>query len=64
VSGLSPREVEVLRRIAAGESNGEIAQHLHLSINTVERHVTNVYRKIDARSRAEATAFAIRNDLA
>jgi DNA-binding NarL/FixJ family response regulator len=64
VAGLSPREVEVLRRIAAGESNGEIAQHLHVSINTVERHVTNLYRKIDARSRAEATAFAIRNGLA
>jgi pimeloyl-ACP methyl ester carboxylesterase/DNA-binding CsgD family transcriptional regulator len=63
-SSLSPREVEVLRRIAAGESNSEIAQHLHVSINTVERHVTNLYRKIDARSRAEATAFAIRNGLA
>jgi pimeloyl-ACP methyl ester carboxylesterase/DNA-binding CsgD family transcriptional regulator len=64
VGGLSPREVDVLRRIAAGESNGEIARHLHLSINTVERHVTNLYRKIDARSRAEATAFAVRNGLA
>jgi pimeloyl-ACP methyl ester carboxylesterase/DNA-binding CsgD family transcriptional regulator len=62
--GLSPREVEVLQRIAAGESNGEIALHLHLSINTVERHVTNIYRKIGARSRAEATAFAVRNGLA
>ncbi len=64
VGGLSPREMDVLRRIAAGESNGEIARHLHLSINTVERHVTNLYRKIDVRSRAEATAFAIRNGLA
>jgi DNA-binding NarL/FixJ family response regulator len=64
IGGLSPREVDVLRRIAAGESNGEIAQHLQVSINTVERHVTNLYRKIDARSRAEATAFAIRNGLA
>lgn len=64
VGGLSPREVDVLRRIAAGESNGEIARHLQLSINTIERHVTNLYRKIDARSRAEATAFAVRNGLA
>jgi DNA-binding NarL/FixJ family response regulator len=64
VGGLSPREMEVRQRIAAGESNGEIARHLHVSINTVERHVTNLYRKIDVRSRAEATAFAIRNDLA
>jgi pimeloyl-ACP methyl ester carboxylesterase/DNA-binding CsgD family transcriptional regulator len=64
VGGLSSREVEVLRRIAAGQSNSEIAQHLQVSINTVERHVTNLYRKIEARSRAEATAFAIRNGLA
>jgi pimeloyl-ACP methyl ester carboxylesterase/DNA-binding CsgD family transcriptional regulator len=62
--GLSPRELQVLQRIAAGDSNAEIARNLALSINTVERHVTNLYRKLDARSRTEATAFAIRNHLA
>jgi pimeloyl-ACP methyl ester carboxylesterase/DNA-binding CsgD family transcriptional regulator len=62
--GLSPREVEVLRLLAAGESNGQIAAVLGLSINTVERHVSNAYRKIDARGRAEATAWAIRNGVA
>jgi pimeloyl-ACP methyl ester carboxylesterase/DNA-binding CsgD family transcriptional regulator len=62
--GLSPREVEVIRLVAAGESNGQIAASLGLSINTVERHVSNAYRKIDARGRAEATAWAIRNGIA
>jgi DNA-binding CsgD family transcriptional regulator/pimeloyl-ACP methyl ester carboxylesterase len=61
---LSPRETEVLRLVAAGESNGQIAARLAISINTVERHVTNIYRKLDARGRAEATAWAIRNGIA
>ncbi|MBV9544010.1 MAG: alpha/beta fold hydrolase [Chloroflexi bacterium] len=61
--GLSPREADVLRCLAAGDSNGEIARRLGLSVNTVERHVTNVYRKIDARSRSDATAFAIRTGI-
>ena len=61
---LSPRELEVLRLVAAGDSNGEIGTRLGITINTVERHVANVYRKIDARGRADATAFAIRNGLA
>ena len=61
---LSPRETEVLRLVAGGETNGQIAARLGISINTVERHVTNLYRKIDARGRADATAWAIRNGLA
>jgi DNA-binding NarL/FixJ family response regulator len=60
---LSPREREVLRQLAAGESNGQIAARLGISINTVERHVSNLYRKIEARGRADATAWAIRNGL-
>lgn len=59
--GLSRREIEVLRLLAVGETNGQIAARLGLSINTVERHVVNLYRKIDVRGRAEATAWAIRN---
>jgi len=62
--GLTPREVEVLRLLAAGETNGQIAAALGLSINTVERHVSNLYRRIDVRGRAEATAWAIRTGLA
>jgi DNA-binding CsgD family transcriptional regulator/pimeloyl-ACP methyl ester carboxylesterase len=62
-SGLSPREIEVLRLLASGESNGEIAQRLGITTNTIERHVANIYRKIDARGRADATAYALRHGL-
>ena len=61
--GLSRREVEVLRLVAAGESNAAIARRLGLSPHTVERHVANIYRKIDARGRADATAYALRQRL-
>jgi pimeloyl-ACP methyl ester carboxylesterase/DNA-binding CsgD family transcriptional regulator len=61
---LTPREIDVLRLIAAGESNAEIAARLGVTDNTVERHITNLYRKIDARGRADATAFAIRRGIA
>jgi DNA-binding NarL/FixJ family response regulator len=62
--GLSPREVEVLRLVAAGESNSQIARRLGLSTHTVERHVANLYRKIGARGRADATVYALRSGLA
>ena len=63
-AGLTRRELEVLRLVAAGETNAEIGRRLGVTVNTVERHVVNVYRKIDARGRADATAFAVRNGLA
>jgi DNA-binding CsgD family transcriptional regulator len=62
--GLSRRELEVLRLVAAGETNAQIARRLGLSTHTVERHVANLYRKIGARGRADATAFAVRSGLA
>lgn len=61
---LTQREVEVLRLIAAGGSNQEMAAALVLSVRTVERHITNIYGKINARSKAEATAYAFRHSLA
>ena len=63
-NGLSRRELEVLRLVAAGESNSQIARRLGLSTHTVERHIANLYRKIGARGRADATAYALRNGLA
>jgi DNA-binding CsgD family transcriptional regulator/pimeloyl-ACP methyl ester carboxylesterase len=62
--GLSRREVEVLRWLAAGETNRQIARRLGLSPHTVERHVANLYGKIGARGRADATAYALRSGLA
>jgi DNA-binding CsgD family transcriptional regulator/pimeloyl-ACP methyl ester carboxylesterase len=55
---LSPRELEVLRLLAEGKSSNDIARHLVLAVRTVERHISNIYRKIDARNRAQATAYA------
>jgi pimeloyl-ACP methyl ester carboxylesterase/DNA-binding CsgD family transcriptional regulator len=63
-SVLTPRETEVLRLIAAGRSSSEISAELTLSIRTVGRHITNLYAKIGARTRADATAYAIRHRLA
>ncbi len=60
---LSEREIEVLRLIASGKSNQEIAAELVLSVRTVERHISNIYDKIGAAgttSRAIATAYALR----
>lgn len=62
--GLTPREIQVLRLIASGRSNREIAEHLVLSERTVARHVTNIYAKIGAHSKANATAYAFRHELA
>jgi len=62
-AGLSEREVEVLRLLAAGMTNPEIAARIVLSAGTVARHTANIYAKIGARGRAEAVAFAVRNGL-
>jgi ATP/maltotriose-dependent transcriptional regulator MalT len=61
--GLSPREVEVLGHLARGGSNREIATALGISERTVDRHVSNIYTKLDVSSRAAATAFAYEHDL-
>jgi DNA-binding CsgD family transcriptional regulator len=63
-AGLTMREVEVLRLVAAGRSNRAIADALSISERTVNRHITNLYTKIDAHSKAEATAYALRHALA
>jgi DNA-binding NarL/FixJ family response regulator len=57
--GLSPRELQVLRLLARGASAREISAELVLAVRTVERHISNIYRKIGARNRAQATAFAL-----
>src|SRR5207249_613041 len=59
--GLSSREVEVLRLIAAGRSNQQIADELVISINTAARHVANILGKTGAANRTEAAAYARRN---
>jgi DNA-binding CsgD family transcriptional regulator len=57
--GLSQRQLEVLRLVAQGKTNREIAAELVLSERTVQRHIADIYAKIGARNRAEATAIAL-----
>lgn len=63
-SDLTAREREVLRHISAGRTNAEIADALHLSINTVRNHVQAVLAKLGAHSKLEAAAIAVRAGLA
>ncbi len=62
-AGLTPREVEVLRLLAQGLSNKEIAERLVISPKTAGKHVEHIYLKIDASSRATASLFAVQHGL-
>jgi DNA-binding NarL/FixJ family response regulator len=57
-SGLTPRELEVLRLIARGETNRAIGESLVISEKTVSRHVSNIFDKLGVSSRSAATAYA------
>ena len=59
--GLTAREVDVLREVAAGKSNKQIAETLSISGRTVDRHIANLYMKIDAHNKADAAAYAFRH---
>lgn len=61
--GLTAREAEVLRLVAAGRSNHEIARSLHLSEKTVSRHLSNIFTKLGVASRTAAAAFAFEQGL-
>ena len=60
---LTPRELDVLKLVAQGPSNAEIAQRLFLSEHTVHRHLANILRKLDLSSRAAAAAWGVRTGL-
>jgi LuxR family transcriptional regulator, maltose regulon positive regulatory protein len=62
-TGLSQREVEVLRLVAQGLSDKEIATRLVLSRHTVHRHIHSILTKLDLPSRAAAAAYAARHGL-
>jgi DNA-binding NarL/FixJ family response regulator len=61
--GLTGRELEVLRLVAAGMSNREIASELVVSEHTVARHLQNIFTKLRISSRTAAAAFAYEHDL-
>ncbi len=57
-AGLTPREIEVIRLLASGKSNREIAQALTLSPKTIARHLSNIFFKTGCGTRSAATAYA------
>ena len=61
--GLTPRELDVLSCLATGKTNKEIATELFISERTVDRHVSNIFGKLNLPSRASATAYAYKHDL-
>jgi DNA-binding NarL/FixJ family response regulator len=63
VGGLTAREVEVLRLVAAGKSNRAIAADLFISEKTVARHMSNIFTKLSLSSRSAATAYAYEHGL-
>jgi DNA-binding CsgD family transcriptional regulator len=62
-AGLTDREVDVLRLLARGETNKQVARRLHISEPTVHTHVINLYGKMAVNTRAGATLFALEHDL-
>jgi DNA-binding CsgD family transcriptional regulator len=63
-AGLTGREVEVLRLVAQGATNKDVAQRLHISVKTVNAHLNNIFNKTDSPNRAAAAAFAMQHGLA
>ena len=61
--GLTRRELEILRLVATGATNHAVARSLWVSDETVKFHLSNVYRRLAVRSRAEATEWAVANGL-
>lgn len=61
--GLTEREREVLQLVALGNNNSEIAAELFISINTVTRHLTNIFAKTNTRNRVQAAVYAARRRL-
>ena len=61
--GLTPREVEILRLIARGLTNPEIAAQLFLSNHTIKTHISRIFAKTGSRDRAAAIGYAHRHDI-
>jgi DNA-binding NarL/FixJ family response regulator len=64
IADLTDREIEVLRLVAQGHTNPEIAHHLTISPKTVSRHLESIYSKLNVSTRAAATYFAMQHHLA
>jgi DNA-binding CsgD family transcriptional regulator len=60
---LTRRELDIVRRLAHGRTNEELAAELYVSLSTVKTHLANIQRKLAARNRVEIAAWAWENDL-
>jgi len=60
---LTPRELDILREIARGKSNKEIAEELYLSESTVKSHISHIFQKLNIKTRAEAVLYAVKNGI-
>jgi DNA-binding NarL/FixJ family response regulator len=63
-SGLSKREIQILRLVADGKENKEIAQELFISPQTVKNHISNILAKLQIENRIQAAVYAVRNRIA
>ena len=63
LDNLTDREIEVLKLLAVGMYNKEVAESLEISERTVKNHVSNIFKKLDVTDRTQAAVFAIRNGL-
>lgn len=63
INNLTRRELEVLKLLAIGMYNKEIAEKLHISERTVKNHVSNIFKKLEVTDRTQAAVFAIRNNM-
>lgn len=60
---LTKREIEILKQVAGGMFNKEIANNLDISERTVKNHISNIFKKIDVSDRTQAAVFAIKNNI-
>ena len=58
IEPLSPRELDVLHRVAGGDANRDVAQALHIALGTVKNHLKNIYTKLNVNNRTQAVARA------
>ena len=63
LENLTDREIEVLKLLAVGMYNKEVAETLEISERTVKNHISNIFKKLDVTDRTQAAVFAIRNGL-
>ncbi len=63
LESLTKRELEILKQVAEGMFNKEIANNLNISERTVKNHISNIFKKIDVSDRTQAAVFAIKNNI-